>query len=126
MWQWVIGVVLLLHGLIHLMGVAVYWRLAELEGLRYPAALLGGALAAPPAAVQALGGLWLAATVGFAAAAAGLLLGQAWWPALLVGTAGLSLALGALAWPDAWAGVVINALILAAMLGARFLTPAPA
>jgi hypothetical protein len=36
--------VLVLHGLIHLMGTAVYMRLADVQGLSYKTTLLGGRL----------------------------------------------------------------------------------
>ena len=126
MWQWLLSILLVIHGLIHLLGVVAYWQLATLEGLRYPSTLLGGWLAAPTPLVRVLGVLWLAGAIGFAAAAAGQVVGQAWWLPLLVGMALLSLILCALAWPDAWAGAVINVMLLAAVLGLRLLSPAAA
>ncbi|HEY43645.1 MAG TPA: hypothetical protein G4O11_06655 [Anaerolineae bacterium] len=36
------SIVVFLHGLIHLMGVAVYWKIAKIKGLDYKTRLLGG------------------------------------------------------------------------------------
>jgi hypothetical protein len=126
MWQVAVGILLLIHGLIHLMGTAVYWRLATIEGLAYPTALLGGRLAAPTAAVQALGGLWLAGALGFGLVVAGLLLGRPWWRPLALGVAALSLVICALGWPDARAGVVINLAIIGLAMGAALVRPVAA
>jgi hypothetical protein len=116
MWRVAFGVGLAMHGLIHLMGFFAYLRLAEVEGLPYPAALLGGALPAPPGLVAALGVLWLAAAVGFLAAAVGVAFGRAWWRSLLAAVALGSLLLCALGWPEARTGLAVDAALLTALL----------
>jgi hypothetical protein len=52
MWRFFITLVLLLHGLIHLLGLVVYLKIATPEGLPDPTALLGGHLAATSTLVR--------------------------------------------------------------------------
>lgn len=70
-----VAVAIAVHGLIHLMGVALLWKLGETGQLRY-----ADAVPAPgSAAGYAVGGLWLVATVLFVAAAVLLVAGRAAW-----------------------------------------------
>ncbi len=106
------SVVVLLHGLVHLMGPGVYWQLTEIEGLVYKTTLLGGGLFVGEAGIRIFGGLWLLGALGFAAAAVGIVMGQSWARQVLLGTGFLSLLLTCLDWPAAFAGVVVNLGIL--------------
>jgi len=49
-----VSLVFTVRGPIHLMGFVVYWRLATLERISYPSALLGGYLPAPTSVVRVL------------------------------------------------------------------------
>jgi hypothetical protein len=111
----IVAAVLIAHGLIHLLGFAVYWSLAEVEGLPYPDSFLNGRIDAPTWLVRLLGGAWLAVAVAVFIAAVGLLFGRAWWTPLLIVAVLASLALCALAWPEAQAGVVLDLVILLAL-----------
>ncbi len=80
----VIAVVMAAHGLVHLMGVALLWKLGEPGGLHY------SDVAPSPgtAAGYVVGGLWLAAVLLFVAAAVLLIAGRsAWRPIALAGVA---------------------------------------
>jgi hypothetical protein len=69
------AVVITAHGLIHLMGVALLWKLGQPGGLRYaPAVPAPGSTAG-----YVVGGLWLAAAVLFVTAAVLLAAGRAAW-----------------------------------------------
>jgi len=69
------AVVIAAHGLIHLMGVALLWKLGEVGQLRYATAV-----PAPGSTAGYLaGGLWLVAAVLFVTAAALLAAGRAGW-----------------------------------------------
>jgi hypothetical protein len=64
--------------------------------------------------------LWLVALVGLVGAGLGLLFGQAWWPSLAVAAAVVSL-VAILPWvrlvpPGAWAGALLDLLIIVALL----------
>lgn len=115
----VLGAMLFLHGLVHLLGFVVYWRLAEVEGLSYGTALLAGALEVGVTGAWIYGLAWLVVAVGFGVSAAAVVFGTSWWPGLAAGTALLSLALTVLGLPGAWFGVLVNLAILAYVAGGR-------
>ncbi len=110
------ALIVLIHGLIHLMGFVSYWRLAVIEGVPYKTTLLNGAWEVGEAGIRLFGALWLVAAAAFILADIGLVTGQSWWPPLMVGAAVLSLVITALAWRVAYTGVVINVVILALLL----------
>ncbi len=119
-------VVLALHGLIHLLGFSVYWKLAEPEGFTYPETLLAGNLDADSTVIRVLGILWLVGALGFVTSAICVVLRQAWWQPFMLLITMLSLLLCALAFPDAWAGIVLNIVILAIVLTRLWLAPVAA
>ena len=114
------ALLLLVHGLIHLMGMTVYMRLGEIDGMEYKTTLLGGRRNLGSRGILVYGALWGIAAVGFTAAAAGWMVGWEPWRAVLVGVALVSLALTTLDWRNAFLGAGINVVILAALwLGPR-------
>jgi hypothetical protein len=114
------AIVLALHGLIHLMGTAVYMKLGTVQGLKYKTTLLGGRCDLGESGIRAFGALWAVAAIGFVVAAVALVAGWAWWQPALVGVALFSLVLTALDWSNAYAGMIINIAILAVLaLGPR-------
>lgn len=107
----VVAVVMGAHGLVHLMGVALAWRLAE------PGELTYADLSVEPgsAAGLGLGGVWLAACLGLAGAAVLLLLRRdAWWWTA-AGGVGLSLVVTLLEVRTAPVGLAVS-LLLAVLL----------
>ena len=69
------AVLIAAHGLIHLMGVALLWKLGQVGQLRY-------AIAVPApgsTAAYLVGGMWLVAAVLFVTAAVLLAAGRAAW-----------------------------------------------
>lgn len=107
---------LTVHGLIHLMGFAAYWPLAEIQELPYKTTLLGGRWHVGAGGMRIFSLLWLLAAVGFVAAAIALVMHQGWWLPALVGVTLLSLALCALDWSVAFRGALIDIVILIALL----------
>ncbi|MBZ5498995.1 MAG: ABC transporter permease [Acidobacteriia bacterium] len=112
----VVAFVLVLHGLIHLMGTAVYTKMATIEGLKYKTTLLGGRWDLGESGIRVFGALWAVAAVGFVVAAVALMAGWGWWQLMLVGVGVFSLVLTVLDWSNAFAGAIINIAILAAVL----------
>jgi hypothetical protein len=109
------------HGIAHLPGFLVSWRLASLEELPYKTTILAGRLHLGERGVQALGVVWAALAVAFAILSAGFLLRAWWWsPAARAATA-VSLVLCVLGWPEARIGVLVNLALGAWLLwaGAR-------
>ena len=113
-------IVLVLHGLIHLMGTAAYMKLAVIQQLPYKTTVLGGRWDLGAGGIAVYGVLWAVAAVGFVVAALAFWFGWAGWQPLLLGVTLLSLALTALDWDVAFAGVILNIVILALLgLGPR-------
>jgi hypothetical protein len=83
--------VLAAHGIGHALGWLPAWGMASFEGVSGHSWLLSAPLGDGTARVAA-GLLFVVPTVGFVAAAAGLLLGQPWWRQVAVGSAAISLA----------------------------------
>lgn len=97
----VVAGVLGAHGVGHVLGWLPAWGIASFEGMSSQSWLLSPTIGEPGARVTA-GLLFVVPTVGFIAAAAGLLLGQPWWRQVAVGSAAVSLAATAL-YPQAFA-----------------------
>ena len=113
-------IVLVLHGLIHLMGTAAYLKLGVIQQLPYKTAVLGGRWDLGASGIAVYGALWGVAAIGFVVAALAFWFGWAGWQPLLLGVTLLSLALTALDWDVAFAGVILNIVILALLwLGPR-------
>jgi len=104
-----------LHGLVHLMGAAVYLKLAEIEGLEYKTALLWGRWDLGGTGIMVFGGLWLVSVIGFLAAGIAMIKNYKKWQCLLAGAASLSLLLTGLDWSSAYTGFIINLAILLAV-----------
>jgi hypothetical protein len=98
--RWLFFGLMLLHGIIHFMGFAKAFGLAELAELRQPVS-------------RTAGGLWLLAGLVLVSAAGLFAAGvECWW---MAGGAGLVLSQGLVfaAWGDARFGTIANALVLA-------------
>lgn len=93
----VVGGVVGAHGVGHVMGWIQAWGIARIEGTSSRSWLFTDLLG--DGTTRALGGaLWLAPTLGFVIAAAGLFTGQSWWRPVALGSAVVSLAAIALFW----------------------------
>jgi hypothetical protein len=101
------AVVIAAHGLVHLMGVSLLWKLGEPGQLRY-----ADAVPAPgTVAGELAGGMWLLAAVLFVMAAVLLATGRPWRLAALAGVA-VSVPVIGLAPGQAAAGLAVDGLIL--------------
>lgn len=111
--QVVAAIILVLHGLIHLMGPAVYMKLTEIESFRYKTTLLGGRWNLGGNGIRIFGAIWVLPAVGFIVVAVALLSGWEWWLPVLVAVTLFSLVLTVLDWSVAYSGIVVNVGILA-------------
>jgi hypothetical protein len=109
------AIVLALHGLVHLIGFVVPWRLAEVEGFAYRTTVLDGAIELGETGVLVIGLAWLAVAVGFIAAAVGIWGARAWAVPLVGVLAAASLAICVLGLPETVAGLVLDIVILGAV-----------
>ncbi len=125
MWRFVFGAFITLHGLVHLLYFGQSRRIFELPGLAWPDGSWPFSKLLGVEATRLLAStLLVLATLGFVAGGAGVLLGQAWWRPLVVGSAALSGVIFAVFWdgvlqklPDKGAiALLINLAILVAVL----------
>ena len=111
----VFAVFLLLHGLAHVVGFLVPWRLVPTSPTATPPPmnrLLGGRLILNDISARTLGILWLVAGLTFAVIAISWWRQQPWAGGALFGIVLVSLALTAIWWPAARIGLAINIAIL--------------
>jgi hypothetical protein len=98
-----LALLLVAHGLIHLLGFAKAFQLADLPQLTQPIS-------------KFVGILWLASAVMFLAAAASLVMTpRAWWM-IGAGAIGLSVVVILASWSDAKFGMAVNLVVLVAVL----------
>jgi hypothetical protein len=118
------ALILVLHGVIHLMGTVAYLRLGTIDGLPYKTTVLGGRIDVGERGTWVLGVLWSVPALAFIVAALALVLGwQAWEPVLLAAIL-MSLLLTALDWQVAFVGALIDLGIIAVVwLVPRFAMP---
>lgn len=111
MWQNLMAGLLVGHGLIHLMGFVVPWRLATIEVMPYTTTAFFGRVDLGEGGARVIGMVWLLAAVLFVAAGIGLWAGQDWWLRVALSTAGISAMLCVLGLPRSAFGLAVNALI---------------
>ncbi|MCG3139219.1 MAG: hypothetical protein HDKAJFGB_00081 [Anaerolineae bacterium] len=104
---------LILHGIVHLMGTATYMKLGTVQGLTYKTTLLDGRWNLGENGIALYGALWALAALGFVVAAVALLAGWDWYRPALIGVTVFSLTLTVLDWRVAFAGAILNVIILA-------------
>ena len=116
------GVFLALHGLIHLMGFVVPWKLATIESLPYTTTVLNGSWDIGATGIQVLGLFWLFAALGFVAAGVGIIARQEWWWAATLTVTVVSLVITALQWPEAQFGTYIDVVLVALLIARQRVT----
>ena len=110
--HWGAGVILALHGLIHLLGFTSYLQLATVPTLPYKTAVLGGRLDLGSVGMSLFGLAWGVAALGFVLTSAAYLFGWAWWRPALMAMTLLSLIITILDYGPAMAGIAVNLVIL--------------
>jgi hypothetical protein len=110
-----IAIIMILHGLAHLPGFLVPWRLASPKDLPYKTTIVAGRFDLGDAGIRLVGVLWLATLMATVAAGAGLLAGAPWAFAAAFVACAVSLVLSLASLPEARVGVVFNIVLLAAL-----------
>jgi hypothetical protein len=111
----VAAVILIIHGLIHLMGLTVYLRLGDLEGFAYKTTVLGGRVDLGTNGTRVFGALWVVPAIAFVAGAVALYASWNWWQPVLMMAASISLVLTLLDWNVAFVGAMVDVAILACL-----------
>lgn len=105
------------HGVAHVVGFAVPWKLVTSSEVPYRTTVAGGLVDIGPAGVRLVGLLWLVVAVALVSIAAGVLQHTSWWYRESLAVLMVSSVLCLLGWPDSRPGLVANALILAVLIG---------
>jgi len=118
--RFAIALALALHGLIHLIGFVVPWRLAEIRGFAYSTSAAWGRIQLGDAGARAIGLAWLMGSLAFVLAAAAVWQGAARAVQATAIAAALSALLCLAGSPAAVADLVIDILILMGLLVAHW------
>lgn len=115
------GLYLVVHGICHLVGFIVPWKIAELKEEPYKTTLLSGAIDVGDAGIRIVGVLWLLAAIGFIAGGIGVFAHAHWWRPFILGLSIASLVLCIFGLPGAKIGLLANVIIfLYLFAGERF------
>lgn len=114
----VLALLLLGHGVAHLPGFLVAWRLRSFPELPYHTTVLGGTLDVGDGGMRVLGGAWALLAMLVALSAVGVLLRWEGVLAPLPWILAASLAICLLGWPEARLGVLANLVLLGMVLAA--------
>jgi hypothetical protein len=110
------GVILAVHGIAHLVGFVVPWRLARLDEIPYATTLLAGRVDVGDAGIRAVGLLWLLTAIGYLVAGAAVAwLVPGWWT-LAFGVTVASTLMCTAGLPQAKLGLGVDLLLLALLL----------
>jgi hypothetical protein len=118
--RWVVIIVLLAHGIGHIMGFLAAWTTVPMGFTDRPW-LFSDTITVESAVGRAFGLLWLVAMIAFLGAVFGLIGHQVWWRPLLIAAAVISLAAILPWWNTVTAGarfgaVLVDLVILIALL----------
>jgi small-conductance mechanosensitive channel len=103
---------LALHGLVHLIGFLVPWRIAEVESVAYRTTTFGGAIELGDVGARLVGVAWLALILVCIVAAYAVWNGRARAWSITVVAASVSLALCLVGMPDTIYGIMVNLVVL--------------
>jgi len=130
MLRFIIGVFIVLHGLVHLLYSGQSWRLFELQpGMVWPEGSWAFSKLLGDEATRLLASIsYVLAAIGFVAGGTGILMRQAWWRPVVVGSAAFSAVIIFLFWDaemqmladKGLIGLLINIAILVALLILRW------
>ncbi len=115
----VVGTYLIFHGLCHLVGFVVPWKIISTKEEPYKTTLLFGAIEIGDMGIRVVGLLWLVAALAFMLDGVGAFIASPMWRPLAWGLALFSLVLCVLGLPGAKLGILANALVLLYSLGIK-------
>ena len=110
--RYLLTFLLLAHGIAHLVGFVVPWRLLTSAEVPYRTTILRGAFDLGEAGIRVYGLAWLMLALGFLVVGAGVLMRSGWWLVAMEGLVLVSLVFCVLDWPMTRRGVFANLLLL--------------
>jgi len=112
--RWVVGMLLIGHGLIHILGLLEIWGIADIEELTGQPSI---GIDQTAADIIATG--WLTAFAILAIAGIGVLARKAWWRTWAIVGVVLSQTMIVIWWADAATGTIPNLLVVASVFLSR-------
>ena len=113
--RFILAALLIGHGVAHIVGFVVPWKLMQMPEMPYRTTILGGTMDVGDAGIRLIGVLWLSIAVAFAVVAGGVV--ASWSMRMAVFTLlALSSAFCVIGWPEARIGLIVNAALLTALL----------
>jgi hypothetical protein len=110
-----LSILLLLHGIAHLPGFLVSWRLMKAESVSYGTTIVGGALDVGDSGIRLVGVLWLLVAAACVVAGVAGLRGTPGWPTLALTAVTFSFLLCIIGWPAARMGLALDVALLAVL-----------
>ena len=110
-----LSILLLLHGVAHLPGFLVSWRLMKADTVPYGTTIVGGALDVGDGGIRLVGVLWLLVAAACVVAGVAGLRGTTGWPTLALSAVTFSFLLCIIGWPAARLGLALDAALLAVL-----------
>jgi hypothetical protein len=110
-----ISLLFIAHGVAHLVGFVVPWKLMSTAELPYRTTVLGGVLDVGDSGARAVGIAWLVTALAFILIGPVMIVGgnvRTWTFVVLT----LSVVLCVIGWPDTRIGLAVNALLFGALL----------
>lgn len=114
--KYAIAALLAVHGVAHLVGFLVSWKLMEAPEMPYRTTILQGAVDLADGGIRAYGAIWLILGLGFGASALTLLAGSESWQRMVIALTVISLPMCWFGWPETRVGLMVNLGILALVL----------
>jgi hypothetical protein len=111
-WAWIVAGVLIVHGLLHALGIATTFGGAQVDGMSGAPTLSVGA------AERGFASLWAVALIGLVAAGLAVRFHQDWWRPMAAAAALVSMIPIAVWWADARFGALVNIVVIALVLAA--------
>ena len=108
---------LVLHGIAHLVGFVVPWRILQAEEMPYSTTLLAGRIEVGDLGAKIVGLVWLGLAVAFLVGAGFVWVQRQGWSNFVVFAAAASLLFSILGLPAARLGIPINIALIGLMLG---------
>jgi hypothetical protein len=108
-----LSLLFIVHGLSHLPGFLVPWRLVASAEMPYTTKVLGGTADLGPVGIKMVSILWLVAAVAFGVAGVAVLVSDGAWRTLAIAAVAGSLSLTVLGWPQSRIGLALNLVLLA-------------
>ena len=116
--QFALAALLAVHGLAHLIGFLVPWKIVTLSKFPYGTTILSGTVDLGEKGMRNFGLIWLGVAAVFVLMAGALAGGLWWWFPGTVLSVGVSSVLCVLIWPDGKWGLLVNVGILGLIMAA--------